>query len=298
MEISSASITHSIASFQSQILGSLFGSRSPEKGTDLFSALLAQKKMASATPDADALSLLPAQGHPKGLSASGRNPALFDPESAYKMMSVINNREVLYQAQFAEMSEIKSQVATLQTAAQSLNGVSITTPDSDIQKQLQNFTAQYNQWVERFNPDVQQGGLLAGTQAAQVSLYELEQSVKNRFNGAQDGMHGLSDLGICIDANTKLATLDTAKLSAALSSDKHAVVSTVQAFSANFGLSASLLNSSQNFIPNQLDNLHRAIDYIKNNHDALRAEFGTGDAAKPRGEIARALAAYKQNYAA
>jgi hypothetical protein len=297
MEISSASITHSIASFQSQILGSLFGSSSAEKGKDLFSALLAQKKAGIAKPESDAQSVLPTASRAIGPSATGRNMTLFDPESAYKMMSVINNREVLYQAQFAEMNEIKSGVSGLQAAAQSLNSIGITTPGSDIQKQLQNFTTQYNKWVERFNPDVQQGGLLAGTQAAEVSLYELEQSVKNRFNGARDGMHGLSDLGISIDPNTKFAKLDTSKLSAVLNSDKQAAVNTVQAFSANFGTSAGLLNSSKNFIPNQLDNLHRAIDYIKNNKQALRVEFGTGDPAKPSAQIARALAAYQQNFA-
>jgi hypothetical protein len=296
MDISPAAISHSIASFQSQVLGSLFGSSSAEKGGDLFSVLLSQKTdLYKAETDITALLK---QGSAKGLSPTGRNLSLFDPESAYKMMSVINNRDVLYKAQFSEMSEIKSHVANMQGVAQSLSSIAVTTPNSGIQTQLQNFTDQYNQWVQRFNPDVQPGGLLADTQAAQVSLYELEQSVKNRFNGAKDGMHGLSDLGISIDPNTKLATLDTGKLSAVLSSDKQAAVNTVQAFSANFGLSASLLNSTNNFIPNQLDNLHRAIDYIANNNDSLRAEFGTGDPAKPTGQVARALAAYKQSYAA
>ena len=296
MDISPAAISHSIASFQSQVLGSLFGSSSAEKGGDLFSVLLSQKSDLHKA-ETDIIALLK-PGSAKGLSPTGRNLSLFDPESAYKMMSVINNRDVLYKAQFSEMSEIKSHVADMQGAAQSLSSIVVTTPNSGIQTQLQNFTEPYNQWVQRFNPDMQPGGLLADTQAAQVSLYELEQSVKNRFNGAKDGMHGLSDLGISIDPNTKLATLDTGKLSAVLSSDKQAAVNTVQAFSANFGLSASLLNSTNNFIPNQLDNLHRAIDYIANNNDSLRAEFGTGDPAKPTGQVARALAAYKQSYAA
>ena len=296
MDISPAALSHSIASFQSQVLGSLFGSSSAEKGGDLFSVLLSQKSDLHKA-ETDIIALLK-PGSAKGLSPTGRNLSLFDPESAYKMMSVINNRDVLYKAQFSEMSEIKSHVADMQGAAQSLSSIAVTTPNSGIQTQLQNFTEQYNNWVQRFNPDVQPGGLLAGTQAAQVSLYELEQSVKNRFNGAKDGMHGLSDLGISIDPNTKLATLDTGKLNAVLSSDKQAAVNTVQAFSANFGLSASLLNSNNNFIPNQLDNLHRAIDYIANNNDSLRAEFGTGDPAKPTGQVARALAAYKQSYAA
>ena len=296
MDMSPATLSHSIASFQSQVLSALFGSPSAQKNGNVFSALLAQKTgINNADTNIDTW-FNPVRA--KGLSPTGRNLSLFDPESAYKMMSFINNRDVLYKAQFSEMNEIKSHLTHLQGAVQSLTTIGVSTPDSDIQIQLQNFTDQYNQWVHRFNSDVQQGGLLAGTQAAEVSLYELEQSIKNRFNGAQDGMHGLSDLGISIDPNTKLATLDTHKLGAVLNSDKQAAVNTVQAFSKNFGLSARLLNAPNNFIPNQLDNLHRAIDYIEKNKQALRAEFGTGDAAKPTGEVARALAAYQQSFAA
>ena len=296
MDMSPATLSHSIASFQSQVLSALFGSTSAQKNGNVFSALLAQKTGINYADTNIDTWFNPVRA--KGLSPTGRNLSLFDPESAYKMMSFVNNRDVLYKAQFSEMNEIKSHLTHLQGAVQSLTTIGVSTPDSDIQIQLQNFTDQYNQWVHRFNPDVQQGGLLAGTQAAEVSLYELEQSIKNRFNGAQDGMHGLSDLGISIDPNTKLATLDTHKLGAVLNSDKQAAVNTVQAFGENFGLSARLLNATNNFIPNQLDNLHRAIDYIEKNNQALRAEFGMGDAAKPTGQVARALAAYQQRFAA
>jgi len=295
MDISPASLTQSITSFQSQVLGSLFGS-SPAGNGDLFSALLSQKTEPGKA-ESDITSLPNPSGNANALSPTGRNLALFDPESAYRMMSLINNRDALYKAQFSEMSDMKSCVADMQSAGQCLGSIAISTPDGDIQAQLQGFTAQYNSWVQRFNPDMQQGGLLANTQAAQVSLYELEQSVKNRFNGARDGMHGLSDLGISIDPDTRLATLDTDKLKAALSTDKQAAVHTVNDFSANFALSAGLLNADNNFILNQLDNLHRAIDYVANNKDALTQEFGTGDPAKPTGKVAQALAAYNRTYA-
>ena len=71
-------------------------------------------------------------------------------------------------------------------------------------------------------------------------------------------------------------------------------VSTIDEFAANFALSAELLNSANNFIPNRLANLDRVIDYIDANKTSLQQEFGSGDAAKATGELARALAAYQQ----
>lgn len=143
---------------------------------------------------------------------------------------------------------------------------------------------------------MQSGGLLAGTQAAQMSRHELEQSVKNIFNGANDGVHGLGDLGISVDPVGQTLALDSARLDAMLASGKQGVVGTLQEFGANFARSASLLNAGNNFIPRQLDNLNRAIHYIDGNGASLRAEFGTGDTAKPAGQVAQALAAYRQSY--
>lgn len=40
----------------------------------------------------------------------------------------------------------------------------------------------------------------------------------------------------------------------------------------------------------------RAIRFIDDNRDSLRAEFGTGDAARPVGQVAQALAAYNSTY--
>jgi flagellar capping protein FliD len=139
---------------------------------------------------------------------------------------------------------------------------------------------------------------LAGTQAAEISRYELEQSVKNMFNGADDGVHGLADLGINVASGSGRLSLDSAKLDAMLASNRHGAVDALQEFSANFAKSASLLNAKNNFIPNQLGNLDRAIHYIADNNAAWRTEFGTGNAAKPTGQTAKALAAYQQSYGA
>src|ERR1035437_9574552 len=170
----------------------------------------------TSTSLSDALAQISNTGTTQGLSATGRNLSLYDPESAYKMMTVINNEDVTYKAQFSELSSMGTEVKSLQTAGQALSGVSASTTDTDITTQLQAFTAQYNDWITKFGSTTASGGVLAGTQAAEVSLSELDQSVENRFNGAADGIHGMSDLGLTIDPNTKLASLDTSKLNTVL----------------------------------------------------------------------------------
>lgn len=248
----------------------------------------------SAGSSADALGNILDTRSSQGLSASGRNTALFDPESAYRMMSVINNDEVNYKAQFYEMSQMKSWLSELQQDAQALGGISLTNSDDSIRAGLQTFTEQYNAWVRRFDADMQNSSLLADTQAAQVSRYELEQSIDNMFNGASAGLHGLRDLGLGVDPVSKLASLDNAQLDTVLAHNRRGVVETVQQFSANFAKSAALLNSADNFIPRRLDNLGRAIAFIADNKTSLQAEFGLGDVARPSGLVAQALAAYER----
>lgn len=303
MNISSASISL----MQSQVLGSLmnsaFGAKRDDSWATMFS-LLIPNSAATSPLASDPLSLLTQGSNAflgdsiKGLSLTGRNMALADPESAYKMMTVINSKDVYYKAQFSELSQMKSYVFQMQDAGQDLSGIALSTSNDSIKSQLQEFVGQYNNWVQRFNPDIRQGGLLADTQAAEASRFELEQNINYRFFGVQDGVHGLGDLGIAIDPNTRLASLDTFRLDSLLATNKQGVVNTVQEFSANFAKSASLLNSDGNFVLKQLDNLNRAIHYIADNKDSLQKEFGTGSAAKPAGEVARALAAYNQVYAA
>ena len=138
--------------------------------------------------------------------------------------------------------------------------------------------------------------MLAGTQAAKVSQWELEQSVANPFNGAKDGLHGMADLGLSIDPVTKLATVDNARLDAALASNKMAAMGALHEFTANFAKSAELLNAAGNFISNRLDNLSRVIGYIDTNMASLQAEFGLGDPAKPTGQQAKALANYNATH--
>ncbi len=304
MDIANASVLYSNALFQTQVLGSLFGTNSPRLGAqtngsgidDLFSSLLSQQKEKS-KPQTALDSLLNQTKTKGGLSANGRNLSLFDPESAYNLVSFINSRDVLYKAQFSELSQIQSGVSQLKIAGAGLSEINANTQPAGVEALLQNFVGRYNHWRESFNADVETGGLLDNVQAAEVSLFELEESVNNRFFGATKGINGLGDLGISIDPKTHFATLDSKQLIATLTANPQGAVNAIHEFSANFAQSAALLNSDHNFIPNQLDNLSRAIHYIKDNITALKQEFGTGDAAQPSGKIAQALAAYNQTYA-
>lgn len=291
MNISPAALTQNIAQFKSQMLGALFGTSNENKG-DFFSMLLGQQRAAGSAPN-DASALL---GQTPNSASTGHNLSLFDPASAFKMMTTINNRDVLHKAEFSEMHSMSDYVEQIESVGQRLSGIGIDASTNEIQAQLQGFVAEYNNLVQRFKPSVQNGGMLEGVQAAEISLYELEQSVKYKFFGAKDGLHGLSDLGISIDPLTKQATLDSTKLETLLSSHKQAAINTLQEFSDNFAKSADLLNSAGNFIPNRLNNLSRAIQYITDHKASLQAEFGMGEVAKPSGKVAQALAAYNQIY--
>jgi hypothetical protein len=289
-----SSLALTLANFRSQSLGSLISSFSGTGNTSGSAGIDALLGFQDAA--ANPLTLLTNSSGADGLSATGRNTSLFDPESAYRMMSVINNAGVAYKAQFSELSQMQSCVAGMQQDALSLGSIGTSTDNGSIKTQLQQFASQYNDWVQRFDADMRTGGVLAGTQAAQVSRYELDQSVKNVFNGASDGLHGLRDLGFSIDPNTQLATLDTARLDSVLAINRQGAIDTLQQFSANFAKAAELLDSDGNFIPRQLDNLGRAIHYIDDNQPALQTEFGLGDTARPSGQIAQALAAYNKTY--
>jgi flagellar capping protein FliD len=274
--------------FQAQSFTALLGDGSNDFGS-LFRA-------ASGQSSSDALSALGSSG---GLSATGRNASLFDPESAYNMMSVINQKEVDYKAQYSELTEMKSEVGDMASAAQALAGISMDSGDDAIRSQLQSFVDKYNAWVKRFDGDMQRGGVLADTQAAEVARWELDQSIESRFYGVDDGLNGLGSLGITIDPTTGLASLDTATLDGVLSGNRQGAIDTIQEFSASFAKSANLLNSAGNFIPNQLNNLSSALDYIGNNIASWRSEFGTGAAASASSaDKARALAAYDKAAAA
>ncbi len=286
----SSSLAVRMASMQAQSVNSLIGSVFGDNKTSSYFDILGGAQSASSDP----LAALGLSSASSGLSASGRNISLRDPEAAYKMMSLINTQDVTYKAQFAELSEMKSAVSQMQQAGQQLAGTDATMSNETISGRLQAFVDQYNAWSKRFEGDVQRDGLLKGTQAAEVSLNELEQSVSNIFNGAQYGIHGLEDLGITIDHSTNMASFNSKTLDAVLASNKEGAVNTINQFSANFTKAAELLGSDNNFIANRLSNLDRVIDYIDDNKSSLQSEFGRGDPARISPQVAKALAAYNQ----
>ncbi|MGB4064852.1 MAG: flagellar filament capping protein FliD [Azonexus sp.] len=295
----SSALKLQMASIQSQTVGSLvssaLGSGKVSGGANFADILGAGKTAGTSSLDALLGSAASVSGT-NGVSAAGRNMALFDPESAYRMMTDINAMAVAYKAEASEMGDMKSYVSTLQQEAIKLGSTDASTSGEDIRSRVQAFANAYNGWMQRFGSEVQDGGMLAGTQAARVSQWELEQSIANPFNGAKDGLHGMADLGLSIDPVTKLATVDNARLDAVLASNKTAAMGALHEFTANFAKSAELLNSAGNFINNRLDNLSRVIGYIDTNMASLQTEFGLGDPAKPTRQQAKALANYNATH--
>lgn len=291
MNTSPALIASAIADIRTQNLSMLFGTDFDDADDfdGIFSKALLSRIQDMQSVPVNVLSALVRPGSTPALHA-GRNMALPDPESAYRMMSLINRKEVDFKAQYFELGRMGEEITRLQQAGQRL--CDIASDDEAIETGLQDFVEKYNDWIRRFEPDMKNDGLLAGTRAAQLSRYELEQSVRYIFNGAGEGLHGLGDIGISVGAGGTLA-LDEAKLDAMLHSGLKGAAAVTREFGANFARAAELLNAEHNFIPNQLDNLDRAIRYITENHAAWQAEFGMGDAARPAGQVARALSAYK-----
>jgi hypothetical protein len=103
-----------------------------------------------------------------GLSSLGRNLSLADPESGYRMMSRINQRDVTYRAQFAELSAMQAAVATMQQAGKTLGEIDAASDagsdGATLRAKLQAFASRYNEWIGRFAESVEQGGVLDGTQ--------------------------------------------------------------------------------------------------------------------------------------
>jgi hypothetical protein len=294
MNTSPAHIANAIAELKARTMNALFGNDFDD--IDDFDGVFA-KALLTQIPDMESMSVgvLSALSLPGEAAAAqrhaGRNMALADPESAYRMMTLINGKDALFKAQAYELGEMGEAVAEMRQAGLDLSNIAA--DHETVEAGLRDFVAGYNDWVRRFDLALGGDGLLAGTQAAQISRYELEQSVRNMFIGVSEGLSGIDDIGVDVMADGTLS-LDEAKLDAMLDSNMKAVVGATREFGAHFARSAEMLNADNNFIPSQLDNLNRAIRYIGENLASWQAEFGLGDAARPAGQVARALAAYRQ----
>ncbi|MCX7175698.1 MAG: flagellar filament capping protein FliD [Proteobacteria bacterium] len=291
MNISSSSIVLSIADFRTQMLGSLMNLGSDTSSS--FGDIMSQFQAGGGNSPA-ALKSNASVGANTASASAGLNMSLRDPQSAYTMMTKINALDVTYKSQYSELTTMESYLPRIEEAVQQLGKTAVTDGNDSIKAKLQDFAQQYNAWVQRFKPDVQSGGVLANTQAGELPLYELDQVIENRFIGAKDGFNGLADMGISVDANTGLMSVNTSLLDAALANNKSAVVDAVGEFSTKFAASAHLLASDDNFIQHRLNNLNSAVTYIDGNTGSWQKEFGSGDAASPVGKIAQALAAYNK----
>jgi hypothetical protein len=263
----------------------------------LFNAAMTSTSSFSAA-EVNPLFAVPVTGKLPGLSATGRNTELFDPESAYRMMTAINQKEVIYKAQYASLQGMRESMADMSALGHTLADLSVASGATAVRVALQDFADAYNRWSQKFGDQAAEGGLLADTSAAKISRRALEQSIGNMFLGAQDGLHGLKDLGITLSSVTHRVSFDSNRFDATFNTAPVGAMATVREFGANFSQAASLLVSADNFIPRQIDNLNRVIGYIADHHTALQTEFGTGDPPKVTGVLAQALAAYTASYGA
>ncbi|QLG87307.1 flagellar filament capping protein FliD [Chitinibacter bivalviorum] len=228
------------------------------------------------------------------INSIGRNLALPDPESAYQMMSYINQLGVIYPAQSARLSDMQTGVDELAQAATSLSKIDATADFASVKTQLQNLADQYNQWRRNFDADLQDPEILASTQAAQVARYELAQSIASPFHGAQQGIQGMAVLGLTIDPVTNMAQLDTQKLSALWQQQPAAAAAAVSDFASHFAHSATLLTEQNNFFAKQQANLAKVINYMDSNKTKLQQEFGLGDPPQVSAKLAQAFADYQR----
>ena len=76
-----------------------------------------------------------------GLSELGRNLSLFDPESAYRMMTDINSRDVNYKAQFSELTGMGGAVSEMQKAGQDLVAATTGADNASITSAFEYFSA-------------------------------------------------------------------------------------------------------------------------------------------------------------
>lgn len=219
-------------------------------------------------------------------SSSGSTAASTGGGDGYALLNRIDELATTFKAQYAELSHMEEALPALKKAGDKLNAAA-QAGSGDLAAQVQAFADQYNAWVQRFGPDVQSGGVLAGVQAAEVSVYELNQAITDRFLGAEEGYNGLADLGIAIDPDTKQMTVDKTKLDAALARDPLGSQETLADFGAHFSQAAGLLAADNNIVRHRLDNLNSAIGYIDANSSAWQQEFGGGSS-----NVASALNAY------
>ena len=284
----SATFRLQVAALKSQSLQILASSTQATASTNTTSALdtLGGATLAAPTQQSSPMTI-------PGMSATGRITSLHDPESAYRMMSIINQAEATYTGQRNSLTQMRDMLRELRQEAHALVKEA-KNPESDVQTlstALGQFKEAYNTWISTFSNDLANGGVLHGNQAATVVRSGLRNIVTDIFHGAAHGFQGLGDLGLTINGNDQLANFSTKEFAQTAAQKIDAVRDTINQFAVRFEQATTLFAASGNFIDNRQNNLQRALEFIASNKPALQAEFGLGDPAKPVGNSPPARAA-------
>lgn len=306
MSISSvdlANLSANLAQFKGETLASLFD-RADKRvanglGGDLLDPRAAGTGAASAN-GADFASLLgqfsaalrprelPTSTTPTGLDALGSFS-----RPGQNMVTVLNRVEVTFKAQYAELGELAKSLLQGEGAAQKLGRLDAQSSGADIKAALDEFVSTYNAGVNRFAPDVAKGGVLEGSWEAERARFATRREIGNILTGAEAGHKGgLATLGISVDPQTGLASIDAAQFDAALAGNKGRVVAALDDFAESFVAMVDSLTATDHAQSRQMDNLHRAVEWIDANKDAVQQEFGAGKAATPNAAFAKAAAQY------
>jgi hypothetical protein len=231
---------------------------------------------------------LPTSTTPTGLDASQSFS-----KPGQNMVTVLNRVEVTFKAQFSELSEMRQSLVQEQDAARGLATLTAQSPDTGIKAALDAFVSSYNAGVQRFAPDVAQGGILEGSWEAARARFATQRDIAYVLNGSEIGLKGaLAALGIHTDPATGLASVDQAQLDTALANNKGNVVAALGAFAGTFVTTVDCLNAKDHAQMRQMANLDRAVHWIDANKAAVQKEFGPGAAATPNDAFAKAAARY------
>jgi hypothetical protein len=282
--VSSASLAMNIAQFKGQALASIFSADDVKNIDQTFTSILDKYSAQLSLPG------LPTSTVPTGLDSS-------QPFSTpgQNMVTVLNRVEVSFKAQYSELEQLTRRLKDEQGVARKLTAFDANSSNADIKAALGQFVAAYNDGVQRFAPEVAQGGILEGSWEARRARFATEREISYLLTGSSAGVKGgLASMGITTDKKTGLASIDESMLDAALAKDKSKAVFAIADFGKNFDAMVDSLTAADHSQLRQMDNLDRAVHWIMANREDVQKEFGPGAAATPNEAFARAAARYDQ----
>ncbi len=279
-----ANLALNIAQFESQSLSTLLSSSDSTSFDQTFSNLLAQYSNQLGTAN------VPTPTTPTGLDSS--QPFSMPGQN---MVTVLNRVEVSFKAQYSELEQLTTILKQEQALARPLAAVDANTSDADIKSALQQFITAYNNGVNRFAPEVAQGGILEGSWEAARARFATERDIGYLLTGSEVGVQGgLASMGVTTDTATGLASIDETQLDAALAKDKGKATTAIRDLGDAFVATVDSLTAADHAQVRQMDNLQRAIQWIAANRDSVQQEFGPGAAATPNDAFKRAAARYDE----